>query len=118
MGALVEYGAAERMHLLEPLDDGEEMIAGELARLAGEANRAIGEEDLGLAHAARIEDQLPGGGEARGVLVADAEVEVSKRHPHGGAAPAHVHDLPHERKRAHERRAGLRGGRGLEARDE
>jgi len=45
---------AERPELLEPLDDGQEMVAGKLPDLAGEVDRAIGEQNLGFTDAAGI----------------------------------------------------------------
>ena len=44
------------------LDDRREVVAGELARLAREAGVAVGEQDLGLADAARVEESSPGSG--------------------------------------------------------
>jgi len=46
------------------------MVAGELADLAGEADTAISEQDLGLADAAGIENEVSRRREAGVVLVA------------------------------------------------
>src|SRR5208282_3837570 len=61
---------AERVELVQALDDRQEMVAGKLARLAGEAHRAVGDQDLGLADPARVKQHLAGRGVARRVLVA------------------------------------------------
>src|SRR5437764_13662561 len=63
------------------------MVAGELADLAGEADRAIREEDLSLADAAGIEEDLPRCRKARRVFVAEAEIERAERDPAGLTAP-------------------------------
>ena len=94
------------------------MVAGELADLAGEMHPAIGEQDLGLADAAGIEDDLAGRGVAGVVLVADAEIELAERHPDALAAPAHMHDLADEGQVPEEGGAGLRRGVQLELRIE
>src|SRR3954471_17385035 len=108
LDAFVEYRPTELGQALVPRDNGQEMVACELARLAGEAHRPVGEQNLGLADTARIEDQLSRHRVARGVLGTDAEIERSQRHPYSLATPAHVHDLACKRKRAHESRARLR----------
>jgi hypothetical protein len=56
---------------------GDEVVAGKLAHLAGEMDAAIGQQDFGFADAARIRDDLPWGRVARMVLVADAEIIVA-----------------------------------------
>src|SRR5215475_5230574 len=68
---------------------------------------AIGEQDLGFADTAGIEDDLAWRRIARVVLVGDAEVEIAERHPHALAAPAHMDHLAHEGHGLPERRAGL-----------
>jgi hypothetical protein len=47
--------------LLPALDNGEEVITGELSDLTGETDAAIGEEDLGLADAAGMDQELAAG---------------------------------------------------------
>src|SRR5690349_881936 len=84
------------------------MVAGQLAELAGEAARAIGEQQLGLAVAAGIPQQLAGGRVAGVVLVADAECEIAQRNPASLAAPARVDDLLAVGQQRAKRRAGLR----------
>src|SRR5262249_6861550 len=84
------------------------MVAGELTHLAGEMHAAIGKQDFGFADAAGIEDDLARRRIARMVFVADAEIKVTKRHPHRLAAPAHMDHLALKRHRLAKRRAGLR----------
>src|SRR5712692_9564362 len=91
--ALPQHRVPHRAQLLASGLDGEEVIAGELADLAGETGRAVREEDLGLAEAAGIEQDLAGRGMAGMVLIADAEVVVAERDPARLAAPARVNDL-------------------------
>src|SRR5215510_9065982 len=79
------------------------MVAGELAHLAREMHAAIGEQDLGLADAAGIKDDLARRRIARMVLVGDAEIEIAQRHPDTLAAPAHMDRLALERHRLAER---------------
>ena len=57
------------------------MVAGELSDLAGEADAAIGEQDLGLADAAGVEEDLARRRIARGILIAEAEVEIAELDP-------------------------------------
>ena len=49
---------AERPEVLPAVNDGQEVVAGELAGLAGKAYRAVGEQDLGFADAAGVDDDL------------------------------------------------------------
>ena len=57
-----------------PGDDRQEVVAGELPDLAGETDAAIGEQDLGLADATGVKEELTGRRVARRVLVAEAEL--------------------------------------------
>src|SRR5947209_18137529 len=84
------------------------MISRKLSHLAGKVHAAIGEENLGLADPARIEDDLPRRRIAGVVFVTDAEVEIAERDPDPLAAPAHVQDLALERQVLGKCRAGLR----------
>src|SRR4051794_11497682 len=90
------------------------MVAGELADLAGKADRPVGEQDLRLADPARVQQYLTRCREAGVVLVAEPEVEVAERDPARLAAPSHVNDALLVRQQAAELRAGLRGRVGLE----
>src|SRR6266852_5781340 len=94
------------------------MVASELADLAGEANAAIGDEDLGLADASRVDNDLAGCREARVVLVVEAKIKIAERDPARLAAPAHMDDALAIGQEAGELRAGLRRRRAFEARGE
>src|SRR5207247_6674050 len=71
-------------------DEGQKVIASELPDLAGETDAAIGEQELGLADPAGVEEELTRGGVARRVLVAEAEVKTTEWDPACFAAPPHV----------------------------
>src|ERR1700727_2575624 len=58
LGAVPQHVLAERTQLIAAFDHGQKMTAGELADLAGKMHAAIGEQNLGLADAAGIEDDL------------------------------------------------------------
>src|SRR3954447_11480795 len=58
--ALPQERLAELREVLVALDDRREVVARELARLGREVDVAVGQEDLGLRHAARIEHDLAG----------------------------------------------------------
>src|SRR5260370_10130388 len=90
---LPEDFGAHVAELLAVLEDGEEVVAGEAAELAGEGAGAVGEENLGLAVAAGVEEDLARRGVARGVLPGHVEVEAAQRNPTGFAAPARVDEL-------------------------
>ena len=67
--------------VFDAIDDGQEVIPGERPDLAREAAGAVGDQQLGFAVAAGIEQHVAGGGKAGVVLEADAEVEVAQRNP-------------------------------------
>src|SRR5215207_3968951 len=92
LGALPEGHFSERPEAFESVCYGQEVVAGELAEFAGEAGGAVGEEDLRLRVAPWVEQYLPWGGVARGILEADPEVEVDQRDPTRLPAPADVDD--------------------------
>src|SRR5260370_23684483 len=83
------------------------MIAGKLSHLARKMHAAIGQQNFGFADAAGIEDDLAGRGIAGVVLVTDAKIESSERHPDPLAAPAHMDGLALERHGFTKGRAGL-----------
>src|ERR1041384_6992035 len=83
---------AQRPQLLQPLDHSEKMVAGELADLAGETHGAVGEQHLGFANPARMQQDLPGRRIARRILIAETEIERAERDPAGFAAPAYMND--------------------------
>src|SRR5690606_25614997 len=114
--AMPEDVFADGAQVFAPLDDGKEMVAGELAQLAGEVRRAIGEEDLRLAVATGVEEDLARSGVAGGILEADVEAEVAQRDPARLAAPPRVDELLRVGKQRLERRARARRGHFLEPR--
>src|SRR4051812_34794076 len=118
LGTLPQRLLAEGAQVLGALDDGEEVVAGELADDAREQAAAVREEDLGLAEAAGVEQDLAGRRVARVVLEPDPDVELPERDPGRLAAPAHVDDLLRERQELRERGARLRRALLLEARRE
>src|SRR5581483_9989344 len=101
---LPEREAAELGEALPSLDDGREVVAGERARLRGERAVAVREEQLRLADAAGVEQQLAGSRVAGGVLGADAELADAPRYPVRLAAPAAVDDPVLEREEGAKRR--------------
>jgi hypothetical protein len=70
LSALPQGQPAELGQLLGTLDDRQQVVAVELPGLAGETDRAVGEQDLGFADAAGVEKELAGRRVARRVLVA------------------------------------------------
>src|SRR5919204_3803401 len=74
---LPEHQSPQVLQLLVSLDNGEEVIACQLAHLAGEAGRPIRDEDLGFAEAARVEQDLARGRMAGVVLVAHTDLEIA-----------------------------------------
>src|SRR3990167_1523691 len=103
-----EAELAEIGERLAALGDCQEVVAGELADLARETDAAIGDEDLGLADPARIDDDLAGRRIAGVVLVFDAEVAVAEGDPAPLAAPADMDDPLAVGKEFLEGRAGFR----------
>src|SRR5205807_4977639 len=99
----------------ETVLDGGEVAAGELAHLAGEEGGPVGEEDLGLAQAAQMEEEVAGAGVAGGVLVGEVQVEIAERDPGGLAAPAGLEEVGVQRQHVEDRGAGAGGGVGEEA---
>src|SRR5713226_73950 len=88
LGALPQRLAPQLAQLVDAIDDGGEMVSGQRPGLAAEGRRAIGDQDLGLADAAGIQEQLPGGGIPRRVLEADPDVEVAEGDPGRLPTPA------------------------------
>ena len=91
--ASVAMPATLPAELAEALDDGEEMAAGELPHPAGKVCGTVGQQDLGLAVSAGVEEDLAGRRIAGGILEPHVEPEVSQRDPAGLAAPARVDEL-------------------------
>src|ERR1700679_1288418 len=81
LGAVPQHELAERTHLIAAFNDRQKMISRELTDLAGETHIAVGEQDLGFADAAGIEDDLTRRRIAGVVLVAQPKIEIAKRDP-------------------------------------
>src|ERR1700679_2944205 len=113
LGAVPQHQLAERTHLIAALDDRQKMISRELTDLAGETHIAIGEQDLGFAGAAGIENDLDGRRIAGVVLVAQPKIEIAELEPAPFPAPAHMNDPFFVRQHATKLRAGLRRARGF-----
>src|SRR5205807_6559477 len=90
--ALPEDLPAELAQVLVPVDDRREVVACELPRLAREVRVTIREQDLGLADAARVEDDLARVRIAGRVFWPEPEIELAEGDPAGLAAPADVDD--------------------------
>src|SRR5262249_11786220 len=73
--------------------DADKVVAGQSAKLAGEGARPVRKQDLGLAVAAGIKEDLTRSGITRGVLPGHLELEVTQRNPACLAAPACVDQL-------------------------
>ena len=113
--AFPERQPAELVQVLLSLDDGCEVVASERPRLAPERAGAVWEEQLGLADATRVEQQLARRRIRRCVLRPDAEVELAERDPVRLAAPAAMDDPRLERQELPERLDRRRGGVLLQA---
>src|SRR5215207_3702565 len=112
LGAFPDDASPRLFELIAPIDDGEEMVAGELAEFAGEAGRAVGEEDFGFAEPAGIEQHLARRRVTGGVLEPDPDVEVTERNPGRFAAPARLNQLVAEGQKGGEGGAAV-GGAGF-----
>src|SRR5215212_1504745 len=108
--ALPQRHFAKRSQLLQSFDNGQKMVAGELADLAREPGGAIGEQDLGLADPAGMQQYLARRRIARRILVADPEIERAERDPARLAAPAHMDNALMVRQHRLEPLAGSRRG--------
>ena len=102
--------------MIAAFDNGGEVVACELARLAREAGLAVREEDLRLADAARVDQELTWPGIARRVLEPDPEIEVAERDPGSLTRPARLDQLRVEREQPAEGGDRLRRSLLLEAR--
>src|SRR5258707_13078438 len=116
--ALPQHQVAQLLQVFVAFDDGREVVAGELPHPAREQRRAVRKEDLGLAHAPGIEEQVARRRVAGVVLVTDVEVELAKRDPGRLPAPARLDDLRVQWQHRLELGAALWRELGLEARDE
>jgi len=111
LGPLPQGELSQWRDVFQPGNDRAEMIAGELAHFAGEVHAAIGDQQLRLANAAWIQQDLPRRRIAGVILVRYPEIEVAERHPDRLAAPAHMYALAEEGQAFDERRACFRRGR-------
>lgn len=75
--ALPKHFPSQCGELVEPFRDGQEMVAGKLAHLAGKVDAAIGKQDFGFAEAAGIKDELSGRRVARGVFKSQAKIGIT-----------------------------------------
>src|SRR6185437_9637018 len=95
--ALEKRLASESIDIFKARGEGQEVVAREGPGLRGEAHIAVGQQQLRLADAARVEDDLARRRIAGVVLKRDPEIQVAERHPHALAAPANVNDLADKR---------------------
>src|SRR6185437_7106192 len=100
--------APEGVDIFEALGEGQEVVARKRSRLRREAHIAVGQQELRLADAARIEDDLARRRVAGVVFKRDAKIELAERDPDAFAAPANVNDLADERHVLEEGRHSLR----------
>src|SRR2546423_3638011 len=105
---MIEYAPPHLVELIRAVDDGEEMVAGELSHLRGEHHVAVREDQLCLTDPAWIPQDLAGRRVARVVLESDVELELAERNPAALAAPAAVHELLLVGQQFRERGARLR----------
>src|SRR5262249_12316498 len=112
--ALPEDTVPQRRQVLASAFHSREVIAGELAHLAGEDARTVREEDLRFADSARVEKELAGCGEAGVVFIGQVEVQVSERDPAGLTTPATVDEHCADREHGEEGCAGPGRSGGLE----
>jgi len=85
-----EHATAELLEELATSLDGGEVIPRQRSSLAPEGGLAIRKDDLSLADAARVDQQLAGSGVGGRVLVAEPGLQISERDPRRLAAPARL----------------------------
>ncbi len=105
LGSLPDQKPSQLPKLLSAIENGQEVIASELAHLARKASGAVGEEDLRLAHAAGIEKDLAGRRMACVIFKAQPHVQTAEWNPTGLTTPTRLDDLITERKQPPERLA-------------
>src|SRR2546428_11657128 len=116
--AFPKHEAAELGETLVPFDHRREVVARELPDLARELRGAVREQDLHLADAARVHEDLAGRGIRSVVLEVDPEAILTHRPRRRLTAPPHVHELAPDRKPLADRGACLRREPFLEPRRE
>ena len=104
LGALPQGGNADLAQALEVAGNAGKVVAGERARLGGEVNTAVGDQDFGFTLASRVEQDLSRRGIGGGVLVPNRKIHVAEWNPDALATPAHVHDLAFKWQHAFETR--------------
>ncbi len=78
--------------IVRSFGNGKEMVAGQLTDFAGEADPAIGEQNLGLADAARVKQDLTRCWETGVVFETQAQIERAEGDPAGLATPSNMDD--------------------------
>src|SRR5476651_2217225 len=116
--AVPDDPAPELGELVIAFVDRGEVVAGQLAGLAGEHGRAVRKKDLGLAYPAGVQKKVARSGVARLVLVAEVKVEVAKGHPCRLATPPCLEELGFQWQQGAEPGAGLRRFFSLQAGEE
>jgi hypothetical protein len=77
----VERQPSQLGQVLDTGDDGEEVVASQLAGLAREVRAPVWDQDFCLADSARVQKDLAGTGIARRVLEWHADLEIAQRNP-------------------------------------
>src|SRR5579872_861903 len=98
LSALPQGKTAELGKVLHSFDDRHEVVAGELAQLAGEAHAAVRYQQFCFAVSARIKKKLPRSRIARRIFERQIRGEIGERHPASLAAPSAVNELLSEGK--------------------
>jgi hypothetical protein len=87
----------------------QEMIASQLAHLAGETGAAVRNEDFGLTHAARVKQYLTSGWMTGMIFEGHTQIESSQGNPNSFATPADMNDFVGKRQQFPKSGTGLRG---------
>src|SRR5206468_13072802 len=106
LGAFPHHNPAKFPKLLPALYDRQKVVPSQLAHLAGEHRIPVGEQDLGLAVPARIEQYLAGRWTVGVILESYADLEVAERDPGSLSTPARLNDLVPERQQPLKRGTG------------
>src|SRR5712671_3241245 len=98
LGPVLKGQPAQLGQVLGSRDDRQEVIAGELPDLAGETDAAIGEQDLGLADATGVKEELTGCRVARRVGPVEAQnpphTNPGASFAQNGRSPRHITSKP------------------------
>jgi hypothetical protein len=90
---LPEHEPAEILQMLAAFDNGQEVVACELAQLARETCCTIGKQDLGFAQSAGVEQDISRRRIAGRILDPYIQIEIPQRNPACLPAPARVDKL-------------------------